>query len=251
MAQTAALVDALKDVLKARGVTYAKLAKGLGLSEASVKRVFAQKSFTLQRLDEVCGLLGIDITDLAQMVRAERETPVQLTLEQEKQLVSDPKLLLVAVHALNQWSFEQIVEGYKLTKAECVQQLARLDKLGIIELAPNNRIRVRVARNFSWLPDGPIQQYFRAQVQADFFRSRFDAEGELMVFMTGMLTHTSNAALRNRLRQVGAEFSDLHQQDLELPLAQRLGTSLLLAVRPWITEEFKKLARPDSKRLAR
>jgi len=243
MAQTAALVDALKDVLKARGMTYAKVARGLRISEASVKRVFASRSFTLRRLDEVCGLLGIDITDLAQMVRAERESPVQLTLEQEKQLVSDPKLLLVAVHALNHWSLQQIVDRYRLTKAEGIQLLARLDKLGIIELAPNNRIRVRVTRDFAWRPDGPIQQYFRAQVQADYFRSRFDNEGELMVFMTGMLTRTSNAALRSRLRQVSAEFSELHRQDLGAPFEHRSGTALLLAVRPWLPEGFKKMVR--------
>lgn len=251
MAQTAALIDALKDVLKARGMTYAKVAKGLGLSEASVKRVFASKSFTLKRLDEVCGLLGIDITDLAQMVRAEAESPVQLTWEQEKQLVSDPKLLLVAAHALNQWSFQEIIDNYCFTRAECIQLLARLDRLGIIELLPNNRIRVRVARSFSWLPDGPIQQYFHAQVQADFFRSRFDAPGELMTFVSGMLSQTSNAALQHRLRQVAAEFSELHQQDLDLPLSNRFGTSLLLAVRPWSPESFKKLARPAPAKTAK
>jgi transcriptional regulator with XRE-family HTH domain len=246
MAQTAALVDALKDVLKARGITYAKVARGLGISEASVKRVFAARSFTLKRLDEICVLVGIEITDLAQMVRAERESPVRLTLEQEKHLVSDPKLLLVAVHALNQLSFEEIVDWYRLTRAECVQLLTRLDKLGIIELLPNNRIRVRVARDFAWLPDGPIQQYFRAQVQADFFRSHFDGAGEMMVFVSGMLSRTSNAALQNRLRQISAEFSALHRQDLDLPLDQRFGTSLLLAVRPWVLEAFKKMARDPS-----
>jgi transcriptional regulator with XRE-family HTH domain len=248
MSQAAVLVGALKDVLKARGITYAKVARGLGISEASVKRVFASRSFTLQRLDEVCGLLGIDITDLAQMVRAERETPVRLTLEQEKQLVSDPKLLLVAVNVLNHWSLQQIVGHYRLTKAECIQLLARLDKLGIIELAPNNRILVRVARDFAWLPDGPIHQYFRAQVQADFFRSRFDGGGELMAFVSGMLSRTSNAALQNRLRQVSAEFSELHRQDLDLPLEHRFGTTLLLAVRPWTPESFKKLARAPEAR---
>lgn len=245
MAQTVALVDALKGVLKARGVTYAKLAKGLGLSEASVKRVFASKSFTLKRLDEVCGLIGIEITDLGQMVRAEGESPVQLAWEQEKELVSDPKLLLVAVHAINQWSFQDILDNYRFTKAECIRLLARLDKLGIIELLPNNRVRVRVARTFSWLPDGPIQEYFRAQVQADFFRSRFDAGGERMMFLTGMLSPTSNAALQSRLWQVAAEFSELHQRDLDLPLTDRFGTSLLLAVRPWMPETFKKFARPE------
>lgn len=245
MAQADALVDALKEVLRARGVTYAKLAKGLRLSEASVKRIFASRSFTLRRLDEACVLLGIDITDLAAMVRAVAETPVRLTWEQEKELVSDNRLLLVAVHALNGWSFEDIVENYRLTRAECVQLLARLDRLGIIELLPNNRIRIRAARDFAWLPDGPIQHYFRAQVQADFFRSRFDAEGELMTFAVGMLTPTSNAALRQRLRQVAAEFSELHYQDLSLPLEQRFGNSLLLALRPWMPETFKKLAQPS------
>src|SRR6476469_3791249 len=103
MAQTAALIDALKRVLRAKGVTYAKLAKGLKLSEASVKRIFADRSFTLERLDRIC--------------------------EQEKELVSDPKLLLVAVHALNHWSLEEIIETYALSKAECIRLLARLDRL--------------------------------------------------------------------------------------------------------------------------
>ena len=244
MAQTVALVGALKDVLKARGMTYATVAKGLGLSEASVKRIFASRSFTLARLDQICALLGIEITDLAAMVSAEVETPVQLSLAQEKELVSDNRLLLVAVHALNGWSYEEIIDNYQLTRAECVKLLTRLDRLGIIELLPNNRIRIRVARDFAWLPDGPIQQYFRAQVQTDFFRSRFDGEGERMAFATGMLTQTSSAALHQKLRQVLSEFYELHHQDLGLSLDQRSGTSLLLAVRPWMPETFKKLARP-------
>ena len=54
-----------------------------------------------------------------------------------------------------------------LSEAEVVKALARLDSLGIIDLLPNNRIRVKVARNFTWLPDGPIQQFFRAQLKDD------------------------------------------------------------------------------------
>src|SRR5688572_17652218 len=164
MAQRAALLRALKDTLKARGVTYAQLAKRLRLSEASVKRIFARETFTLERLDAVCGALGIEISDLARIVEQEGATPARLTWEQEKELVADDRLLLVAVHALNHWSFDEIVAGYALTKAECTRLLLRLDRLGILDLLPNNRIRVKVARNFAWLPDGPIQQYFRARL---------------------------------------------------------------------------------------
>ncbi len=246
MAQATALVNALKNVLKARGVTYAHLAKGLGLSEASIKRVFAAKSFTLGRFDQICTLLGIEISDLARMVSHEAATPSQLTPDQENQLVSDARLLLVAVHTLNHWSLEEIVKAYTFSKTECIRMLARLDKLGIIDLLPNNKIRVRVAPNFTWLPGGPIQQYFRAQLQNDFFRSRFDQSGEKMTMVSGMLSRASNAIIQNHMRRLSAEFSELHHQDLSLPLSERLGTSLIVAVRPWTPESFKNFQRSEN-----
>lgn len=247
MAQADALIGALKNVLKARGVTYAKLGKGLGLSEASVKRVFAEKSFTLERFDQVCSLLNIQISDLARMVAHESAAPVQLTQEQESKLVADPRLLLMAVHAVNHWTLEEIIDAFAFTKAECIRLLARLDKLGIIELLPNNKIRVRVAPDFQWLPGGPIQQYFRAQLKNDFFNSRFDGKGERMTMVSGMLSHASNDLIQQHMRRLGAEFSALHHQDLELPLEQRFGTSLIMAVRPWTPETFKALQRNHEK----
>jgi hypothetical protein len=33
----------------------------------------------------------------------------------------------------------------------------------------------------------------------------------------------------------------MHHQDLELPLSERLGTSLILAMRPWTPDSFKQL----------
>ena len=116
MAQTRALIAALKKVLKSRDVTYADVARGLGMSEASIKRVFAQQTFTLRRLDRICELLGIEITDLGKLVEHESERVSQLTIKQETELVSDPKLLLVAVHAINHWTRDDIVSTYALSQ---------------------------------------------------------------------------------------------------------------------------------------
>ena len=243
MAQTAALIGALKQVLKSRGVTYAEVARRLKMSEASIKRVFAKETFTLRRLDEICQLLGIEITDLARIVEHEVDAVTHLTLEQEKQLVSEPKLLLVAVHALNQWTLEEIVARYAISKTECIRLLVRLDRLRIVDLLPNNRIRLIVARNFSWLPDGPIQRHFRGQLEANFFSSRFDAKGEQLAFLSGMLSRNSNTVIQHAMRRLGADFTELHNQDVALPLDERFGTSLLIAIRPWMPEMFKKLER--------
>lgn len=245
MAQAESLVNALKNVLKARGVTYAQLAKGLDLSEASVKRVFAERSFTLERLDQICGLLEMQISDLARMVAEDNPAPAHLTREQEKKLVSDPKLLLVAVHVLNRWTPEQIVDAYQLPRTELIRLLTQLDKLGIIDLLPNDRIRLRMAPDFSWLPAGPIQQYFRDQLRNDFFNSHFDQSGEKMLMISGMLSEESNAELQRRMARLAKEFLKAHRQDLALPLERRHGNALIVAMRPWIPDSFKRLKRQD------
>jgi transcriptional regulator with XRE-family HTH domain len=246
MAQSRALIGALKQVLKSRQITYAEIARRLSMSEASIKRVFARHTFTLDRLDKICELIGIEMTDLAKMVEHEAERITSLTFAQEKEIVSNPRLLLVAVHALNHWTLEEIVETYAISRTECIRELARLDRLRVIDLLPNNRIRLLVARNFSWLPDGPIRKLFHDQVQTDFFGSRFDGKGETLAFVSGMLSPNSNAVIQNHIRRISAEFTELHNQDVELPLADRFGTSLMIAMRPWLPEMFKKLRRDPS-----
>jgi DNA-binding Xre family transcriptional regulator len=64
MGQTRELIGTLKAALKSQGKTYADVARELGLAEASVKRIFSQQSFSLDRLDRVCHMLGMEISDL-------------------------------------------------------------------------------------------------------------------------------------------------------------------------------------------
>ena len=54
MAQVTLLVGELKRYLKAHGVTYAALGQKLALSESTIKRLFAQQSFTLERFEQIC-----------------------------------------------------------------------------------------------------------------------------------------------------------------------------------------------------
>src|SRR3954471_1682759 len=195
MAKTAVLVETLKRELKARGITYAAVAKCLAMSEASVKRMFARKEFTLTRLDRICEHAGLEFSELARMIGSQDAVISQLTYAQEKELVDNPRLMLVALCTLCHWGFEDITSTYEMSAAECVKLLARLDKLKFIELMPGNRIRLLVSRAFSWIPDGPIQRLFKERFQVDFFRSRFDQEGELLLLANGAVSKASFAAL--------------------------------------------------------
>ncbi len=243
MAHSDSMVDVLKRELKARGVTYAQVARKLSLSEASVKRMFSRRSFTLKRLDQVCEPANTEFSDLARALQQEEKLISQLTHEQEKEIVSNRKLFLVAVCVLNQVSLEQILATYELTKAECIQLLARLDRLGFIQLQPNNRIRLLVSRNFAWLADGPIQRFFKQQAHNEYFRSRFDRPDEYMIVVNSMLSKASSAAIVAKLKRLARECSELHGEDARLPLGERSAMSLLLAVRHWELQAFAELRR--------
>jgi len=242
MAQTAAIVDVLKRYLRENGITYQQVARELALSEASVKRLFAQRSFTLRRLDQICAMIGIEITDLTRQLSSQPRIDA-LDREQEQALVSDPRLLLVAVCALNRWSHEEILATYELTEPELIARLTRLDRMGLIELLPNNRIKPLISHDFHWQKNGPIQTYFESQVQGDFMEGRFNRPGEIRLFLSGMLSPQSNELMQQKIRRLALEFRHSHQEDLALPLDQRYGVSLLLAMRPWELAVFRAFRR--------
>ncbi|QBM16133.1 hypothetical protein MARI_02130 [Marinobacter sp. JH2] len=245
MAQTSAIISELKRQLRSHGLTYQHVANALGLSEASVKRLFSEKQFSLKRLDQVCTLMGMEISDLVRKLAPEPKVQ-QLTLEQEQELVSDVCLLLVAVCAMNRWQFQEIHQVYELSETDLIGHLAKLDRMGVLELLPGNRFKLLVSHDFAWQPGGPIQNFFEAEVQQDFLKCRFNHPGELRLFVSGMLSTQSNEAVQQKLNRLALEFRHCHEEDLALPLEHRFGVSLLMAMRPWEIEAFDRFRRPEA-----
>jgi len=235
MAQTVQLVSVLKQALKSHGLNYVDVAQHLELSEASVKRLFAQCRFSLERLDQICQMMGLEISDLvAEMSRQQTKQQLsQLTVEQEQELASDATLLLVTVCVLNGWSLAELVTHYHFSETECIHYLAVLDRMKLIQLLPLNRIKLLVAVNFTWLKNGPIQQFFQQQLAADFFDTRFDREHEQLTVMNGMLSDGAMAVFQRKLRQLAQDFDELNTEERALPLSERQGATVVLAVRNW------------------
>jgi DNA-binding Lrp family transcriptional regulator len=245
MAQTPALIDILKQSLKTHRLTYADIASRLEMSEANVKRMFAKKRFSMHRFEQICELMQMEMSDLFVLYEASRQRINQLTEQQEQELVGDEKLLLVAVSVRNQLSFEQIVEHYQISATECIQYLAKLDRLKIIDLLPDNRIKLRIDEHFSWLPGGPIERFFEREIQRQFLKSRFKGELEQRQFHFGLLGDTSSQIMIEKLESLAHEFTELHKRDLHLPLHKRHNQGLMLAMRPWHLDVFEPLVKKN------
>lgn len=251
MSQADELVETLKSELRQQGITYSDVAYRLGVSESTIKRMFTRGGFTVQRLAEVCAVAGLEIADLGLLARDRLRNVEQLDEEQEKALVDDPKLLLLAFLLLNDWTVDQIVAEYSIDEFEVIRLLARLDRLKIIDFLPGNRTRMRLSRRFAWRRNGPIQRFFERQVQSEFFSSRFDRPDELRVVLNGMLSDQSIQVLHQRFRRLAEEFETRVKEDRNLAATQRHGTSAVLAIRPWSLSMFEQLRRPERQKSGR
>lgn len=243
MSTTAALVAAVKQELKQAGMTYADLARALGMAESSVKRMLAKGDMPLSRVDAICRALKLDFADLARRVADAQPLLAELREDQERAVVADKKLLLVAICVLSQWTLEQIVAAYRLSEAECVRHLAQLDRLGIIELRPLNRYRLKLAKTFRWRPHGPVMDFFREDVLLDYYAGGFDGPGEGLLLVHGAIGRALAPAFLERLQRVAQDFAQQHLADQKLPEAEREGYTLLLAMRRWEFAAFTALRR--------
>ena len=243
MSTTADLVTALKQELKALRMTYADLATALGMAESSVKRMLAKGDMPLSRIDAICRALALDFADLARHVADNQPLLRELTPEQERAVVADKKLLLMAICVLSQWTLEQVTTAYRLTEAEGIQYLAQLDRIGIIELRPFNRYRLKLAKTFRWRPHGAVMNYFREHALLDYFAGGFDGPGEGVLLVHGAISRSLAPAFMERMQRVAHDFAQQHLADQKLPQSEREGYTLLLALRSWEFEAFAGMRR--------
>ncbi len=246
MSECEQIIQTLKKQLKLHGITYHDVANVLNLSEGSVKRLFSNGgNMSLDRLSEVCNLIDLEMTALFKLTEEESQNLTSLTWEQEKQLVADKALLLVAVCITNGYRFEQILNQYNLNELLLIQKLAHLDRINVIELMPGNRIKLKISPSFSWIAGGPIQQFFQQQVMKYFFRTHFSKNDEKLVMSTGLMSLPTNYKFQQRIQRLVKEFYESCNSDNNLSMEERHGTSMVIAMRRWTLPLFDEFETRD------
>lgn len=240
MADANTLIAEIKRALREARLTYRDVAAHLGVSEASVKRMFAQQQFSLERIERILGLLRMDFADLLLRVNERRQYVAQLTPEQEEAIAGDETLLVIAFLVLNRWPVEEILAVYDFAEQEIQRELIRLDRLKIIELLPFNRYRLLTARNFTWRRNGPVQRYFATHIQSEFFASSFVGGGEELRFVAGSLSPEGIRQMHKAITRIATEFDELAERGSRLPTDERYGCSAVFALRPMEFSMFAK-----------
>ena len=158
-------------------------------------------------------------------------------------MVADRTLLVVAICVISQVPAEEILATYELTEAKLVKALTQLDRIGIIDLRPGNRYRLKVAKGFRWLPQGPVMEFFRKEVLDDYFAGGFDGESEMLMVVHGEIGRGLANSFRERLMRVGQDFSNQHLADQKLPADQRRPYTIVIGMRSWLMAALADMQR--------
>jgi DNA-binding Lrp family transcriptional regulator len=240
--ETNRIIQGLKRGLRARGITYAMLARRIALSEPSVKRILSRGSLSLPRLEKICEVSGISMEELVRPVSGTpTETSSTLSAAQESALAADPQLLGCFYLLTNGHAPRDVADELGADEKLLRRWLVRLDNLGLVELRARLNARLRVHVPINWREDGPIRRTYEHQVRDEFMRSGFTAEDESLHFRSAELSEASRMVLQRKLARLTADFNELAELDRHLSGREKRSVALMLACRPWVFSMFDGL----------
>jgi hypothetical protein len=229
----------LRALLRSKGVRYALVAQWLDLSESSVKRLFSQESLSITQIEVLTEKLGLSFLDVVALANPEDRLPEVLTEEQEQFLVDSPKLLRVFYLLFRHWRASDIARAWRMSQPELVRSLVALEKCSLIQLLPKNRVKLLVGPGLRWRANGPIAQFFRQDVSADFVAGcREKQKGEFLAFVPCELSVTASHRLMAKLKSVLREIQEVSELEAKSLKSETKGHGVLLAMRPWVHPLF-------------
>jgi len=237
--ETASFKETLKRLLRAQGIPYRKVAEALGVSTVTVKRYFNTDRLTVGRMEEICALLDISLTELADAVKADDEGRQRgLTQLQEDALARDRMLATVRFLLSNGWTAQEIQAEYDLDEATLVGCLVTLERLKLIDLLPGNKVRLLTARDPEWRKGGPMRRIIDEMIKRDFMNLNFAEPDAPAAYQSAELSKASIAHVEELVRHFVRTVRTLRDADRHLPREHKEWTAVVVAMKRinWVVE---------------
>lgn len=237
--ETATFKETLKRLLRVQGIPYRKVAEALGVSTVTVKRYFNTDRLTVGRMEEICALLDISLTELAEAVKADDEGRQRgLTQLQEDALARDRMLATVRFLLSNGWTAPEIQAEYDLDEAALVSCLVQLERLKLIDLLPGNKVRLLTARDPEWRKGGPMRRIIDEMIKRDFMTLNFAEPDAPAAYQSAELSKSSIAQVEELARNFVRTVRTLRDADRHLPREHKEWTAVVVAMKRinWVIE---------------
>jgi len=157
--EQASLFNALRQLLKNRGLTYRDLASLMNVSEPTIKRLFQEQDCKLSRVMEICALLDIEFSELMDISRhSQKIRGSVLPEETERCLAENPDLGAFFMLLISHFDIQQIAQSNELSDSDVYRYLRELEKLNLLEMSTGNQFKLLVERPVRWRLNGPLTE---------------------------------------------------------------------------------------------
>jgi len=227
---------ALRSALKARGVTYSELARRLGTSEPTIKRVFHQQDCKLSRLTAICAAIDLPLETLLEAADTSPAQSAALPPETEKGLAQRPALFHFLVFLMGRFTPSQIRRAFGLKRGSVELYMRDLERLGVIERDVGERFRFRVDIPIAWRWNGPLVPLLK-DINRDFVSWTIDHESEpgvKFISLTRRMRRESAAGLQAEAEELAVRFRQAaHRDQLMAPAEEMCAAKMTLALGPF------------------
>lgn len=226
----AAILGELRGELKRRGMRVPDLARQLGVAEPTIWRWLRGTGLTLDGLDRICAVVGLDLRDL--IARSAETGTDRFTLAQERVLAADRGLALLFFALLNGVQRQDIERDFGLGHDRIDQYLGKLSRLGLIDIAPGGRIRPLTSRSVKWRRGGPLSVAFDRTVKGFFLSMDFGGEEALYVSDMIRLSEAGRARVHAMIEALRDDIHVMAQQDRAARFEHYDWNALFMFIRP-------------------
>jgi transcriptional regulator with XRE-family HTH domain len=232
--QAPRLIEALKSLFRSHGLRHADIAVSLGLSRTTLKRRLSGQGLTIDLLESLCALVDVTLNELFELAAVNDDKRLKrLTLEQENALHADVRLGFIFTRLREGWSAGEIQRECRIGEAPLVGFLVRLEKLGLIDLLPGNRVRLHTVRDIDWRKNGPMWHSVDRYL-SDIFAMMDSDDAEMARRVAVVkLTQASIGQLDDLFHELQTEIRRLANNDRTAATDSKSWYAVLLGARPF------------------
>jgi len=239
------MLQALRGLVKSSDITYEQLAKKMKLSPDTIKRLLNGRiPITLDRISEICDILEIDMYELARISKFGQKPPATfLTIEQEQALADNEPLFVVFYLVVMGVTLEEILEQYRFTKEQLLKIALKLEELGILELHPKNKLKMRVYRKVRWNMNGPLHTRYMVAMARDFATEVYENYDSFKFFFNCPLSQDSKEVVLRKLKELSREIEHMSEMDLNIGNRANSSINIMICARQWLPEVHRRFLR--------
>lgn len=164
------LMTLLKNLAKSQGVTQKMIAEKFEVSLPTVKRWYQGKGLTLEQANLLSEYLGISLGEALMSIKKNTNN-FEYTMEQENFFSNNPDYLAFFDNLIRGKTVQSVVKKFNISNIKTTKYLLKMEKLGLIELLPKNKVKLLVTGEPVWRKNGPLSKRFKNKIINDFLES--------------------------------------------------------------------------------